>query len=104
MHQARAPLLGSSCKSQSINSALQNDSFALKKHAKENAEGKKIRNGYADGSHSEIEVSGHDRWGPDQIRDRGLKLLRFMEDRWDFQFKNDAECEELLYLQSTEDD
>ncbi len=43
--------------SASINSALQNDSFASKKAAKFSAAGLKIRNGYEDGSHSEIEVS-----------------------------------------------
>lgn len=88
----------------SINSSLQNDSFVHKKQPKENAEGKKIRNGYSDGSHSEIEVSSQDTWGPDQIRDRGLKLLRFMEDRWGFQFKNDRERDELLCPQLMDDD
>jgi hypothetical protein len=81
-----------------INSSLQNDSFENKKSARFDASGKKIRNGYADGSHSEIEVSQIAAWGPDQIRDRGLKLLRFMESRWDFKFKNDDERERLLFL------
>ena len=88
----------------SINSSLQNDSFALKKRPKVNVEGKKLRNGYADGSHSEIEVSTQKAWGPDQIRERGLRLLQFMENRWDFRFKNDAEREELLCPQLTGDD
>ncbi len=90
--------------SQSINSSLQNDSFALKKQAKVDADGKKIRNGYADGSHSEIEVSSQDTWGPDQIRDRGLRLLGFMGERWDFKFKDDAEREKLLFLKPLKDD
>lgn len=81
-----------------INSSLQNDSFESKKTAKTDATGKKVRNGYADGSHSEIEVSQIAAWGPDQIRERGLKLLRFMESRWDFKFKNDEEREQLLFL------
>jgi uncharacterized protein with ParB-like and HNH nuclease domain len=84
--------------SMSINSALQNDSFADKKNAKFDAENRKIRNGYADGSHSEIEVSQQTTWGPDQIRERGLHLLRFMEIRWDFSFKNDEERENLLFI------
>jgi uncharacterized protein with ParB-like and HNH nuclease domain len=83
-----------------INSSLQNDSFGDKKSAKTDASGKKIRNGYADGSHSEIEVSQTASWGPDQIRERGIKLLRFMEDRWDLHFKNDDEREQLLFLNS----
>ncbi len=41
----------------SVNASLQNDSYDDKKHAKYDLAGKKIRNGYADGSHSEIEVS-----------------------------------------------
>jgi hypothetical protein len=68
--------------SMSINSSLQNDSFEDKKHAKFDTSGKKIRNGYSDGSHSEIEVSQNRSRGPDQIRARGVKLLKFMEARW----------------------
>lgn len=83
--------------SMSINSALQNDGFAQKKQPKLDASGQKIRNGYADGSHSEIEVSQHDTWGPDQIRDRGLRLLRFMEQRWEIRI-GDEDRESLLFL------
>jgi Protein of unknown function (DUF1524) len=72
----------------SINSALQNESFIDKKRVKYDEEGKKIRNGYSDGSHSEIEVSQSPSWGPDQIRTRGFQLLRFMEERWEFSFEN----------------
>lgn len=88
--------------SASINSSLQNDSFADKKTVKYDAQGNKLRNGYSDGSHSEIEVSRLDEWGPDQIRERGLKLLRFMEDRWDFTLR-DEEREELLFLRPGEE-
>lgn len=83
--------------SASINSSLQNDSFADKKRAKYDAEGNKRRNGYSDGSHSEIEVSLESDWGPEQIRNRGLKLLSFMETRWNFQFR-EADKEDLLFL------
>lgn len=50
--------------SAAINSSLQNDSFADKKKVKYNAMGQKIRNGYSDGSHSEIEVSQQTAWEP----------------------------------------
>ncbi len=90
--------------SQSINSSLQNDGFSSKKQMKTNAEGKKIRNGYSDGSHSEIEVATYSTWGPEDIRDRGLRLLRFMERRWGFMFSNDSEREALLFLDESEDD
>ena len=85
----------------SINSSLQNDSFEDKKRPKFDKQNKKIRNGYSDGSHSEIEVTEvaqNSSWGPDEIKSRGLKILRFMEDRWDFQFKDDTEREKLLFL------
>jgi uncharacterized protein DUF1524 len=84
--------------SRSINSALQNESFIEKKRARYDLEGRKIRNGYLDASHSEIEVSQNSSWGPEQIRIRGLQLLRFMEKRWDFSFENDEQREKLLFL------
>lgn len=84
--------------SMSINSSLQNNCFSDKKSAKFSSTGQKIRNGYSDGSHSEIEVFNNDTWGPDQIKQRGIKLLKFMESRWNFHFKNDEERERLLFL------
>lgn len=86
----------------SINSSLQNHSFANKKKAKYNGD-KKVRNGYEDGSHSEIEVSRLETWGPDEIRERGLKLLRFMERRWNFTFQSDDDREQLLFLNLDEE-
>lgn len=86
----------------SINSSLQNDDFDDKKKAKFDSEGNKVRNGYSDGSHSEIEVSQFDEWGPDQIRERGLKLLRFMERRWHFSLQSN-DREKLLFLRSDEE-
>ena len=62
--------------SQSVNSALQNDEFADKK----NPNGR--RRGYSQGSHSEREVAEFADWTPETIKDRGLKLLAFMEERW----------------------
>lgn len=85
--------------STSINSSLQNDSFEDKKWAKYDSRGNKVRNGYSDGSHSEIEVAREEEWGPGQIRERGLKLLSFMEERWNFRFRN-ADKESLLFLMS----
>lgn len=84
--------------SMSINSSLQNDKFGDKKKVKRDPNGTKIRNGYEDGSHSEIEVAQEPSWGPEQIKTRGLKLLKFMEHRWDFKFKDDGDREKLLFL------
>lgn len=88
--------------SMAINSALQNDSFLDKKHAKFDSLERKVRNGYEDGSHSEIEVSRNATWGPSEIKERGLRLLRFVEERWQFNFENDAEREKLLFLNGGE--
>jgi uncharacterized protein with ParB-like and HNH nuclease domain len=86
--------------SASINSSLQNDSFDDKKQPKFDDHGEKVRNGYADGSHSEIEISHYDEWSPMQIKERGLKLLCFMEYRWRIKFKNTEEKEKILFLKS----
>ena len=84
--------------SSAINSSLQNDAFAEKKRPKRNRDGNRLRNGYADGSHSEIEVSHYEDWGPDEIRERGVRLLRFMEKRWNIAFPNDQAREQLLFI------
>jgi len=84
--------------SQSINSSLQNDCFDDKKNPKFNDKKEKIRQGYLDGSHSEIEVASYDIWNPENILDRGNKLLEFMEKRWDLKFENDYAMAELLFL------
>ena len=81
----------------SINASLQNDSFSEKKSPKFDASGAKIRNGYSDGSHSEIEIAANDNWGPEQIQARGQRLLKFMEDRWRFSLR-DADRKKLLFL------
>ena len=62
----------------------------------------KVRNGYADGSHSEIEVSHCEDWGPDEIRERGIRLIRFMERRWDIRFGDDQVREKLLCIGSVD--
>lgn len=69
--------------SKSINSSLQNDCFDEKKQAKLDEKGNKIRLGYNNGSHSEIEVAANTQWTADEIAKRGLQLLRFLEKRWD---------------------
>ncbi|MHB1956654.1 MAG: hypothetical protein ACYCOU_23225, partial [Sulfobacillus sp.] len=68
------------------------------KSAKYGNVGQKLRHGYCDGSHSEIEVSQYAEWGPDQIRERGVRLLKFMETRWEFSFLDDDQRDRLLFL------
>ena len=83
--------------SKAINSALQNDNFQTKKTAKIALTGQKLRHGYYDGSHSEIEVAQYLEWGPEQIHERGTHLLRFMEKRWGISFREE-DRERLLFL------
>lgn len=85
--------------SMAINSSLQNDAFDDKKDPKFDTQGKKIRNGYADGSHSEIEVAANSEWGAKEIRNRSLLLIRFMEERWRFRL-TDNDRIKLLFLPS----
>lgn len=86
--------------SSAINSSLQNGTFAEKKKPMFNRDGVKLRNGYADGSHSEIEVSDCEDWGPREIRERGIRLLQFMEKRWGIRFVDDRAREKLLFTRS----
>lgn len=85
--------------SQSINSSLQNDCYDDKINPKFNDKKEKIRHGYSDGSHSEIEVKeAYPIWNPEAIFDRGIKLLEFMERRWDLKFENNDAKAKLLFL------
>jgi len=84
--------------SRSINSSLQNDSFVDKKKPKYNERKEKVRQGYSDGSHSEIEVSNYEEWTPCSILDRGLNLLVFMENRWNLKFETEEHKKKLLFL------
>ncbi len=84
--------------SMSINASLQNNDFNDKKNPKFDNAGKKIRNGYSDGSHSEIEVARDENWTPREIEERGMKLLSFMEKRWRFKFKDEQTKKDLLFL------
>lgn len=78
--------------SQSINSALQNDSFEEKKLSQHGG-----RRGYQNGSHSEIEVAKETDWTAGKIYERSKKLLRFMEERWKLCL-TDEQMEELVYI------
>lgn len=77
--------------SQSINSSLQNDEFELKKNTSP-----KRNRAYCNGSNSEIEVSRKVNWNPTEIKERGLHLLTFMEERWGFKFDEALDRLDLL--------
>ena len=78
--------------SQSINAALQNDSFDDKKHSKTGLRG------YDHGSHSEIEVSKESDWDAERIFERGMRLLAFIEKRWNVSFEGDEQKMDILHL------
>ena len=62
-----------------------------KKQVIHHAEGHVKRNGYMNGSYSEQEVAQLNEWNPEQIRTRGLKLLEFMEKRWEIKLGNEEQ-------------
>ena len=82
--------------SQSINSSLQNDGFPDKKKPSNG------RRGYANGSHSEIEVAQEDDWTAQNILNRGMSLLAFMESRWNIAL-TDEQKTELLHIEFVND-
>lgn len=58
------------------NSSLGNKSFP------EKIGDEKSLTGYRYGSYSENEVANYPDWGPEQIMERGIHLLEFLESRW----------------------
>ena len=86
--------------SMSVNASLQNDCFEKKKESVID-NGVKKREGYNNGSHSEIEVAQYRTWSPQTIEQRGLKLLSFMEERWGIPIENEQKKKELLFGMAT---
>jgi len=68
-----------------INSKLQDNEFSKK------------RERYKDGSLSEREIyDNHEKWGENEIKERGLLLLNFLSKRWNIDLKDDGFKLELL--------
>ena len=84
--------------SSSINSSLQNDDFPDKKNIKHDVNGVVVRNGYANGSYSELEVANKEEWNATEIVSRGLTLLKFLEQRWLINLGSNSNKLELLHL------
>ncbi|MDD2435646.1 MAG: DUF262 domain-containing protein [Bacilli bacterium] len=76
----------------SINIKLQNYSFDEKKMGRD-----RVR-GYSNGSHSEMKVANNLQWTPNEILDRGLEMIKFMEEEWDFIVPNKADRIKMLGL------
>lgn len=73
--------------SKRINSKLQNNSFVDKKSR------------YTIGSRSEQDVAKYEEWTPEIILNRGLEILNFIENEWEFKFPNLAEKKKVLGLE-----
>lgn len=71
------------------NSKLQNYAFSIKKDDGDGC-------GYYNGCCSENEVNKEPKWGPDEIKARGLTMLKFMEERWNIVLGDDEFKTELL--------
>lgn len=84
--------------SSSINSSLQNDDFPDKKNTKLDKTGLVARNGYSNGSYSELRVAQEDDWTATHIMERGLSLLAFMETRWRVNMGSKSNKLSLLHL------
>lgn len=80
------------------NSELQNKCFDFKK---KNTDTNGNEVGFFNGSFSEIQVSGYDKWMPKDILDRGFDLLNFLEYRWDINFEDweNVTKEDLLHIE-----
>ena len=62
----------------------------IKVEEKEIASAKGVLNGYFNGSYSELEVAEYDNWTIDEIHDRGVKMLKFIEERWDINLEEEG--------------
>ena len=83
--------------SRAKNSSLQNDSFVLKKN---NGNGV----GYYNGSCAENEVGQLEGWNPEEVLSRGLRLLKFIEERWSIALGDENVKRQLLCLDFVKDD
>ncbi len=79
--------------SMAINSSFQNDSFLDKKEGTNNRE-----RCYKNGCYSEMEVSTYLDWNIETIKERGIELLDFMAERYNFKFANENDKARMLFL------
>lgn len=71
----------------SKNISISNEPFEYKKKY---ANAKGVLNGYFNGSYSELEVAEYDNWTIDEIHDRGVKMLKFIEERWNINLEEEG--------------
>ena len=51
-----------------------------------------------------MEVSTYPDWNVETIKQRGIEMLKFMAERWDFEYANDNDLEKMLFLDELEID
>jgi len=83
--------------SQHKNARQKNYCFEYKKRHTRKTDSN-IQEGYFNGSYSEIEVSQFETWTANEILQRTLKMLDFMEKRWKIKLGNDDEKQKLVML------
>jgi uncharacterized protein with ParB-like and HNH nuclease domain len=83
--------------SRAKNSSLQNDCFADKVNKNDS-----VTIGFRYGSYSENEITGDLDWNGKRILSRGIKLLSFMEERWNFKIGKRTEKVNFLDLEFIE--
>ena len=79
------------------NAGLSNKCFEYKKRNQTLNSTNEFK-GYFNGSHSEIEVNTYHDWTPKEILERGIKLLNFLEKRWEVRIGNFETKKKLLFL------
>lgn len=79
------------------NSSLQNKCFDFKKRHQALNSSQEFK-GYFNGSHSEIEVNAYLDWTAKEILERGVKMLNFLERRWEVRIGNFDQKKKLLFL------
>jgi hypothetical protein len=80
--------------SNSRNAKFSNRPFAIKKQDANGVQG------YYNGSYSEIQVAQHQDWTPEMIKDRGLKMLQFLEEHWNISLSSQEEKLQFLNIDS----
>lgn len=79
------------------NSHLQNKCFEYKKRHQSVSNPSEFK-GYFNGSHSEIEVNAYNMWTAKEILERGIKMLNFLERRWEVKLGNFEAKKKILFL------
>jgi len=79
------------------NAHLQNKCFDFKKRHSSRSNKEEFK-GYFNGSHSEIAVNSYDNWAAKEILERGIKMLDFLEKRWEVSLGSIDQKKRLLFL------